>query len=198
MLNSLSFSDAAIKLFDDVKVELRVAKERADERRAEAARKVRLAEALKNVVVVEQHSRFETFVPFGFGQYQNNNRKLGVFFSITDAATMATSVTIFAYLVNKYGISGTVDPKLDDPHTVRFLQQTEIATGVAFFGLWIWGVIDANYHYKPQSRLEVDPSLLPPSILDPEPAPPKPAKTSFHIGPIVVPSGAGVGLAWER
>ena len=153
-------------------------------------------------MVVEQHSRFETFIPFGVGQYQNNHTKLALFFSISEAATLATSATIWGYLVNKYGITGTVDPNLDNPHTVRLLQQTEIATGVAFIGLYIWGVIDANYHYKPQSRLEVDPSLLPPSILDPDPSAPKPlpkpAKTSFHLGPILVPSGAGVGLAWER
>ena len=68
---------------------------------------------------------------------------------------------------------------------------------------YIYGVIDANLHYQRQTRLQSDPTLLPPALRDldnpaPLPKKPPPKQTSFHLGPILVPSGAGLGLAWER
>lgn len=209
-LTPLTFSPATIEAFEATKTDVhaRTAAEAAAKSRAEASQKLR--DYLESIVVVEQHTYALNFAPFGLGQYQNGEKRKFVVLAAAEAATGATSVVIFAYLVNKYGISGTVNPKLDDPTTVRRLQQVEIGSSVAFYALYAYGVIDAVLHYQGQTRVNSDPSLLPPDLrgLDPNaPSPPltKPAakaprsaKTSFHLGPILVPSGAGVGLAWEN
>jgi hypothetical protein len=65
-------------------------------------------------------------------------------------------------------------------------------------------VIDAFIHFKAQRRIKGDDSLIPTDLIDPN-APPKKAppkkKTSLRdrlrIGPIVTPSGAGIGLGLE-
>jgi hypothetical protein len=204
-LSALTFSEGAIELFDETKAEVkrRAADEAARTLKAEANEK--LQAYLKSLVVVEHHQFALNFVPFGAGQYQNGDYKKFYALSAAEFATAATSIAIFGYLVNKYGISGTVNPKLDDPHTVRLLQQVEIGSGAAFFALYAYGVFDAIRHYKPQTRLDSDPSILPPDLRSIDPnapppskPPPKAIKTSFHFGPVLVPSGAGVGLSWER
>lgn len=208
-LTTLTFSPTAIEAFEATKTDVhaRTAAEAAARTRAEASQKLR--DYLKSIVVVEQHTYALNFAPFGLGQYQNGDKKKFVVLAAAEATTGATSVVIFAYLVNKYGISGTVNPKLDDPHTVLRLQQLEIGSSVAFYALYAYGVIDAVLHYQGQTRVQTDPSLLPPDLrgIDPNaPSPPRPSpkpaprptKTSFHLGPILVPSGAGIGLAWEN
>ena len=203
-LNALSFSEGAIKLFDDVKVELRVSKERQDERLKAAKAREDFEAALRNKVFYESHSALVSFLPFGFGQFQNDENKKAAAFLIGEVATLGTSAAIYGYLVSTYGLHGTVDPKLHDPHEVRLLQQVEIGTGVVFIGLAIYGVVDSRLNYHSQTM--IDQSRLPPSVRDllPGAAPDKPTKpppakkTSLRFGPILVPGGAGVGLAWER
>jgi hypothetical protein len=108
---------------------------------------------------------------------------------------------VFLYLAGKYGLNAKV-PTPEVPG-VRQLQQLEIGTGVAFFAIYAWGVVDALLHYKPTVQIEGDDSLLPPLPSD-KAAPRKPAKTSvldrLHLHPIVVPDGTGIGLGltWEN
>jgi hypothetical protein len=68
----------------------------------------------------------------------------------------------------------------------------------AFFLVYGASILHALYHYQPQTDLKGDPSLLPPDLRTVEPA----KKTSFrdriHVGPILTPSGVGLGLGWEN
>ena len=137
---------------------------------------------------------------FGVGQFQNKQDAKGAFFAATEGVMLISSVSIWLYLVNTYGIRSTrVGP--DDASSVLRLQQTEIGTGFAFLGLWVLGAVDSYLNYKPQTRAEIDDSLLPIELRDlDKPAPKKklPPKTSFHVLPMFVPNGAGIGLAWEN
>ena len=93
---------------------------------------------------------------------------------------------------------------LKDGPRVRQLQQIEIGTGVAFFALYAWGVVDAMINYKSTRLVKGDDSLIPPDLLDPnKPAAKKPAKKTslrdrLRFGPMVTPTGVGVGLGWEN
>jgi tetratricopeptide (TPR) repeat protein len=203
-LSGLSFSEGAIELYEATKTQVhkRNAEEATRLQRAESNQRVQ--DFLNNIVLVESHSYTLNFVPFGVGQFQNGQRRKGLALAIGEGATFSTSVVIFGYLVNKYGISGTVS-NIQDAQTVRRLQQVEIGTGAAFYGLWFYGIVDALLHYKSATEIQTDPSLLPPDLrsIDPKaPAPtskpPASPKTSFHVEPMLVPSGAGLGLSWER
>lgn len=202
-LSGLAFSDGAIDLFESTKIEVHKRNKEEADRLARARANMQVQDFLNKIVLVESHPYALNFVPFGVGQFQNGERSKGALLAIGEGAGFATSAAIWAYLVNKYGISGTVNSKLgDDPHTVRRLQQVEIGAGSVFWGLYAYGVIDALLHYKPTTHLQTDPSLLPNDLRNIDPNAPPPAakrpKTSFHVEPILVPSGGGLGLSWER
>ncbi len=189
----------AIVLFDDTKADIRTRREREANARREAAEAERLRKLKESLITVRDNPYYLTFVPFGVGQFQNKEVPKGLFFLGAELVTVGTSISIWGYLVNKYGIRSDQVP-LDEGPRVRRLQQIEIGTGIAFFGLYLWGVIDANLHYKRQVRTELDESLLPEELRTKPKKRPK--KTSvlerIHISPMITPDGAGIGLGWEN
>ena len=189
-----AFNETRVGIQDRIRTEME-AKRRAEDR-------ARLLAIRQSMVGVETHPLYLTFFPFGVGQFQNEERAKGVFFAATEGATLITSISIWGYLVNTYGTRSTHVP-LDEAQRVRSLQQLEIGTGFAFLGLYVLGVVDSYVHYKPQTRTEIDESVLPPELrglLKPEAPPPakKKPKTSFHVVPMLTPDGAGIGLSWEN
>lgn len=184
--------------FNETKLDMK-ARERAE---AEAKHRAELRQIRNGMVGVEPHSLVIALLPFGLGQFQNNQATKGTIFAATQGATFATSLGIWYYLVNQYGIRSTHVP-LDDANTVLWLQRAEIGTGIAFFGLWAWSAIDAYRHYKPSTQVELDESLLPPELRDLDKPAKKPAKKQpssllEHITPIITPNGVGIGLGWEN
>jgi tetratricopeptide (TPR) repeat protein len=198
------YSEGAIRLFDETKTDLRIAKEREDEKRRIAQRLKEIEDYKKSLIVYETHPYYVNFVPFGAGQFQNRQRGKGIFFAATQGVTGGASAAIFLYLATKYGLVSSTVP-VDEGPTVRTLQEIEIAAGVAFIGLYAWSVVDAMVHYKPRQRVEGEDSLLPPELRDvraPRARPAAPKKTSLrdrvHVHPVLVPNGgAGLGLSLE-
>lgn len=190
-----------IQVFNETKGEI---KKRQDEE-ADRKRKADLAKLRASLIGFEQHNFALNFVPFGIGQFQNGDKAKGFFFATTEGLALGSSLAIWGYLVNKYGIRSTHVP-LDDGPNVRFMQQIEIGSGLLFLGLWAYGAIDAYRHFKPQVRREIDEDLLPPELRDPDAVKKKkkakttPKKSSLleHLSPIVTPNGAGIGLSWEN
>jgi tetratricopeptide (TPR) repeat protein len=188
----------AIALFDDTKADLRTRAEREKAARAEAEQKENIRKLRASMIGVQGNTKLLIGVPFGVGQFQNGDNRKGAFFLGAGLITFTTSTGIFAYLTNKYGIKSDKVP-LDEGPRVRRLQQIEIGTGIAFWGLWIWGAIDAYRHYKPQVRVKLDESLLPPELRENPPPPKKKEKTSYHLVPMLTPDGgAGIGIGWEN
>src|SRR3569623_1703576 len=139
--------------------------------------------------VVETHQYYLNFLPFGAGQFQNHDRWAGIGFATGEAATLATSLGIWFYLTDKYGINCPKCVATADAPGVLRLQQVEIGAGIAFFAVYGASILHALYHYQPHIEGKSDPSLLPPDMRTVEPA----KKTSFrdriHIGPMLTPSG---------
>ncbi|HEY3804725.1 MAG TPA: hypothetical protein VGL61_19045 [Kofleriaceae bacterium] len=201
-IDPLIVSDQAVRdAFNETRLDIK-ARERAE---AEAKHRAELRQIRNGMVGVEPHSLAVAVLPFGLGQFQNNQPVKGTVFAAAQGATFATSIGIWYYLVNQYGIRSTHVP-LADASTALWLQRTEIGTGIAFFGLWAWSAIDAYRHYKPSTQVELDESLLPPELrgLDATPPktkkPPKKQPTSLleHVTPIFTQSGVGIGLGWEN
>ena len=192
-----------VQLFEDTKEKYRDRLAREAERRAQAERERRLREYLDTVGVYETNSFGVNFIPFGVGQFQNKQPRKGYLFLGGQVLTGGTSLVTFIYLAGKYGLSSNQVPLQDGPR-VRRLQQIEIGTGVAFFALYAWGVVDAMINYKSTRLVKGDDSLIPPDLLDPnKPAAKKPPKTTsfrdrLRIGPMITPTGVGVGLGWEN
>jgi tetratricopeptide (TPR) repeat protein len=198
-IDPLIVSDQSARdAFNETKLDMK-ARERAE---AEAKHRAELRQLRNGMVGVEPHSLVIALLPFGLGQFQNNQPVKGTIFAAAEGVTFGTSLGLWYYLVNEYGIRSTHVP-LEDGNTVRHLQQVEIGSGIAFFGLWVWSAIDAYRHYKASTQVELDESLLPPELRDldrPKPKPKNPPPTSIleHLTPIVTPTGVGIGLGWEN
>jgi tetratricopeptide (TPR) repeat protein len=203
-ITTMMFSEGAVRLFDDTKADVQAQRARDAEAKRLAEAREKLEAYRKSLIVVEKRSYGVNFVPFGAGQFQNKQNIKGFLFAGSELATAGTSMTIFLYLAGKYGLSGKVP--VTDGDRVRLLQQIEIGTGAAFFVIYAYGVFDALRHYKPTQQVQGDDSLLPPELRDltnDKPADkPRPKKTSLldrlHVGPVLVPNGAGLGISLEN
>jgi hypothetical protein len=102
------------------------------------------------------HSVGTNFVPFGAGQFQNGEPVKGAVLATGESVTMTASASVFVYLMAKYGLSARIPDT--DAGRVRVLQQIEIGTGLAFFGLYAYGVLDGLAHYRPFRELDVTPA----------------------------------------
>jgi TM2 domain-containing membrane protein YozV len=204
-LTDLLFSEGAIRLFDETKADIEGRAERDAQLRKIAAERERIRKYKESLVVVERHSFGINFAPFGAGQFQNKQPVRGVLFAAGQGITGGISVSVFLYLSVKYGLSAKVP--LAEADGVRQLEQIEIGSGIAFFAIYAWGVVDALLHYKPRVQIEGDDTLLPPDLAPgaaskPAPPPRPPRKTSLldrlHVRPMIAPDSAGVGLTWEN
>ncbi len=201
-LTDLLFSEGAIRLFDQTKADIEARAERDAQLRKLADERERIRKYKESLVIVEQRSFGVNFVPFGAGQFQNKQRVRGVLFAAGEGVTGSISVGVFLYLAGKYGLTAQV-PVIDGPG-VRLMQQVEIGTGIAFFAIYAWGVVDALLHYKPRVQIEGDDTLLPPlrDLAPDKPARPATKKTSvlehLHLTPMIGPGSAGLGLSWEN
>jgi len=108
----------------------------------------------------ERHSYLINFVPFGAGQFQNQQRRKGWAFLGVEAGLAAVSLGAFMANVQTYGwhpVSKCQDgqtsctPAMID-HTLennsRKLLDVQVVSGALFFGVAIAGIVDAvaNYH----------------------------------------------------
>jgi tetratricopeptide (TPR) repeat protein len=193
------FSEGAIRLFNETKADMETRAERDAQLRRLAEERERIRKYRESLVFVEKRSFVVNFAPFGAGQFQNKMPARGIFFAAAQGVTGGISVGVFLYLAGKYGLVNAKVPVVDG-NTVRQLQQLEIGTGVAFYAIYVWGVVDALLNYKPTVQIQGD--TLPPSLFPPEPRPPANKKTSrlkrLHLAPMLTPDSAGIGLTWEN
>jgi tetratricopeptide (TPR) repeat protein len=199
-LTDLLFSEGAIRLFDQTKADAIARAERDAQLRKLADERERIRKYKESLVFVERRSFGVNFLPFGAGQFQNKQPVRGVLFAAGEGVVGGVSLGAFLYLAGKYGLNAKV-PVVDGPG-VRQLQQLEIGTGIAFFAIYAWGVVDSLLHYKPRVQIEGDDSLLPPLPAGPDDARPAAAKKTslrdrLHLAPLVAPGAAGLGLTWE-
>jgi hypothetical protein len=193
----------AIELFDDTKADIRTRKEREAAKRREFEEAERIRKFRESLIGVKDNPYWLNLVP-PFGQFQNRHYLKGGLIAVGEVATLATSVGIWYSLVRQYGIRSDRVPPEDGPR-VRRMQQIQVATGVAFFLIYGYGVIDGHIYHKTKTRIDVDETLLPPEWQDPtkkqKPATP-PKKTSLRerlqISPMITPDGVGIGIGWEN
>jgi hypothetical protein len=199
VLDAQFYSARAVRIFDDTKADIENRAKKDAELRELQAQRERVELALKNLRVYRQNYYILNFAPFGVGQYQNGQKLKAALFAGGQIATLGTSVGIWYYLVNKYGIRSTKVP-LDEGPGVRRLQQIEIGAGLAFYGLWIYSAIDALRHYQPQRQVAGDQEIL--DEIKREATDKKKPKSSFlqklHLTPMATQTSVGIGIGWEN
>lgn len=170
--DSLLFPEAVVELFlrvresmlDEIRkselkrlkdAEARVAREQ-DAHAAERRRVATLAKLASEESVVEVRSRPLAFLPFGVGQFQNQQKGLGFAFLGSEAAATAVLVTSL-YMTAWYGakaqtrgLSGDAIREYSAKQQDAYLVST--VSGWTLVGLSLTGIIEANLSFVPEVK----------------------------------------------
>jgi len=178
---------AAVSFFDQVKKEAeprlapireqkrseQESQKRAAAEEAERRRQRELEEERKRILQISpsierrvvQHEFWVTMLPFGIGQLQNGDRKLGIFLASTQLVSGAASAGS-ALLIEglRDNATGRFDNRGGGSTPYQTAQRLNIVKWVGaaiFFGLWAGGAIHAAANYKAEEQ-------LPDRVLTPE------------------------------
>lgn len=167
-IDPVAFPEAVVQTFREVQRE--VAAKRAREEALEAVRKQRersdelnelirqqqriaaLEELAATETVEKVNSRWIAALPFGIGQFQNEDRKLGIMFAVTESVFVATSIATFIGH-NSLRDEDPAPSDIDRAQRVeRALRIGNWASVGAFVGFAVAGVIEAEVRFKPVIR----------------------------------------------
>jgi len=187
------YSPKVVNFFAKKKQALAAKLEEARREAQIAAYKATLANLRQ--VNVERHPFYINFLPFGAGQFQNNESGKGYFFAISEGVLGGISFATFLSLSLDFGFPTLKIPPNDPDAADRaiLLQRVQVGTGIAFTALYVWGVIDSLRDYQPEvvRTTQIDPKYLPPDLQPP------PGSSRFRLIPVAGPDEAGVLLRWE-
>ena len=167
-IDPVAFPKAVVQTFQEVKREATAA--RARKEALEAARRkrertneleelirqqqrIQELEELASVETVEKvNSRWIAALPFGVGQFQNGDRKLGIMFAVTESAFLAASIATFIGH-NSLRDEDPTPEELDRAHRVeRALRIGNWVSVGAYLSFTVAGIIEAEVRYKPVIR----------------------------------------------
>jgi tetratricopeptide (TPR) repeat protein len=161
----------------------------------EAAQKKEEEAPPQKVKLVTKRHFPVVFLPFGAGQFQNDEPKLGAAVATVQLAAGLASVISYA------AIEGLRDPSggfaRGDLATANTLDVVKWATAGIFYVAWGFGVADAWSKYTPETvkELEVEPAPAPAAPADgaePLAGPDPPVETSaLDLSPFVTPHAGG-------
>lgn len=187
-INPVAFPEAVVQTFRDVKGEVttelekraalqaaRRQRERAEELE-ELIRQQQRIEGLEQLAATETvekvNSRWIAALPFGIGQFQNEDRALGIMFAVTESVFLAASIATFI----GHNSLRDEDPAPDQIDRARRVERAlRIGNWVsvgAFLSFAIAGVIEAEVRFKPVIRTTRK-RELPPELQSPQSTRPK-------------------------
>jgi len=169
-------NDEIAKINQDEAAKLAKARAEQDQQKKERDAYIAALEARASVQVV-RHSRFIAAVPFGVGQYQNDEIGWGLFFTVSEVLTAGTSIVTTGVHIGlaTQAVAAQNAPPVLDPATGRLkttdyttirqqlqtLEAVDDASLAAFLVLAISGIIEAEVNFKPTVEIK-RPELLPP------------------------------------
>ena len=167
-IDPVAFPEAVVQTFQEVQEKVAVERARKDalaaarrerERTNEVEdlirqqQRIQVLEELAAAETVEKvNSRWIAALPWGIGQFQNQDRKLGIMFAVTEAAFMAASIATFI---------GHNSLRDENPaaNEIERAQRVEKALRIgnwvsvgAFLSFAVAGVIEAEVRFKPVIR----------------------------------------------
>jgi hypothetical protein len=198
------FTDTRVRLREKLLADEREQFQKAAERRAreeerkqeEAARVKMLEKLAGEAYVVEKHRRWVALLPFGVGQFQNGDRKLGWAFLGTEAALLAgVVVTLPLYYVDLANVKDnyssmstntTVAQEWND--RANSVRMANLALNGVFALAAVAGAIEAEIAFVPKTT-----DIVPRPVPDTAPtAPSGVSSMSFSVLPAVGRDGHGV------
>lgn len=166
--------------------------------------------AQARLVIQKNNSYAVNYVPFGAGQFQNGERGKGWAFFGVEAALGAVSLGAFVTNFAVFGASHQrrcLDPMTtgsgdttgmarncmnidhSEEDLSRNLLRLQLVSGGLFFVTAAWGIIDALQNFKPAVSTDTEP---PKGGAATTPG----TAARLRVGPLQVPRGSGLGVAW--
>ena len=167
-IDPVAFPEAVVQTFQEVQKKVKAEnarksaleaarrkRERADEldELISQQQRIRMLEELAATETVEKvNSRWIAALPFGIGQFQNEDRKLGIMFAVTESAFLAASIATFI------GHNSLRDEN-PAPSEIERARRVEKALRIgnwvsvgAFVSFAVAGIIEAEVRFKPVIR----------------------------------------------
>ncbi len=167
-IDPVAFPEAVVQTFQQVKtqVEIERARDKAlDEKRREKERSDELEQLIKQqqrIASLEELARTETVervnsrwiaaLPFGAGQFQNQNRRLGIMFAVMESAFLAASVATF---VGHNSLRNEMPTPEEVGRAERVERALRIGNWVSVGGLlsfYVAGLVEAQVRFRPVIR----------------------------------------------
>lgn len=144
---------AMLKKIEKAQAKAKEKEERDKKRRAEELEKLR-KEARLNRKIIERNiihrPYWINFIPFGAGQFQNGHRKKGWLLLTTQATAGVLSLSLA--LTYRYKYPETSNHSDSERDTAQLISNAQIISGILFWGLVTYGIIDALYYYPKDSN----------------------------------------------
>jgi len=192
-ISGYGFSKQATEYFEKRKKTLDDRAHKIEERTRRGRERQKFLKSVDLIRVKERKNYLRNLIPFGVGQFQNNQPKKGVFFAASEIGLGATSFVIWTYLRGKYP-DGKVP--LTEVDAARRLQIFEITSAGLCFLAMAGGIVDGFINYSEEARplteeekKETIEQLMQEEREDKE--------SSLRITPMITPDGAGAALSWE-
>ena len=160
--------------------------------RAEQRERWRVAELERLAAletVVRRNQRWMAWVPFGFGQFQNDDTTLGWVFLTSEAALSITALTATSIELGLHSQAQGGRAPLDSADLtskVRAARQVGTVAWVTLVGVAMAGILEANLSYRGEIEVGQRRRMLPDALRAREPA-------KSHNSPTLRPD---VGLGW--
>ncbi|NOZ85668.1 MAG: tetratricopeptide repeat protein [Deltaproteobacteria bacterium] len=157
-LDPLLYPPPLVEFFDSIRTEIaeelkRIKEERlAEERKRKKKEEARKKAAKKaEKVYIERHSKKNSlplvFVPFGVGQFQNNDLTKGFAVLGGETALLALNIISYHVIVGLKNPDGTIPSR--DMELAKGMRVTQMASLGALLVLIVYGVVDAWINFKP-------------------------------------------------
>lgn len=187
-IDPVAFPGAVVQTFQEVQaqaLEQRAAQDKLDAARLkrekageleeliEQQQRIATLEELASTEVIEKrNSRWIAALPFGIGQFQNENRKLGIMFAVTESAFLAASIATFIGH-NSLRDENPSPDELDRAQRVeRALRIGNWVSVGSLLSFYVAGVIEAEVRFRPVIRTtrkrELPDDLEPPQSSRPQ------------------------------
>lgn len=167
-IDPVAFPEAVVSSFEEVQKEVlaeraarealeakRRQEERSDELEAllEQQERIQMLEKLAAAETVERvNSRWIAALPFGIGQFQNQDRSLGIMFAVTETAFLAASIATFIGHNSLRGENPAPEEIARAQRVERALRIGNWVSVGAFASFAIAGVVEAQVRFKPVIR----------------------------------------------
>jgi tetratricopeptide (TPR) repeat protein len=169
-------------------------RKRAERERERVAELERLA---ATVTLIKKNERWMACVPFGLGQFQNDDQTLGWVFLSTELALAATAITATSIELGLHaqaeGGRAPLDAE-DLSNKVRAAHQVGTAAWLALIGVAAAGIIEANVSFRAELPAGQRRRQLPDSLRSDESDSSRPGKVS--IAPALGNNWVGVSGAF--